>query len=129
MKKNVFVVEPTIKERQTKKLTGKAIDYLLEQRIKNNKINDLELIQSKSAIKMKEWNKMLDDKRGNIVNNLQKIKLEATLMNNKANDINQLLKLESNDSPKQNELKIEATNYYINSIQAKLQVLNKIMSS
>ena len=129
MKKNAFVVEPSIKEQQKKKLTGKPIDYLLEQRIKNNKINDLELIQSKSAIKMKEWNKMLDDKGGNIVNNLEKIKLEASLMNNKANDINQLLKLESNDSPKQNELKIEATNYYINSIQAKLQVLNKIMTS
>ena len=129
MKKNVFIVEPTIKEKQTKKLTGKAIDYLLEQRIKNNKIDNLQLSQSKSAKKMKEWNKMLDDKGSNIVNNLEKIKLEATLMNNKANDINKLLKLESNDAPKQNELKKEATNYYINSIQAKLQVLNKIMSS
>ena len=129
MKKNVFIVEPTIKEKQTKKLTGKAIDYLLEQRIKNNKIDNLQLSQSKSAKKMKEWNKMLDDKGSNIVNNLEKIKLEATLMNNKANDINKLLKLESNDAPKQNELKKEVTNYYINSIQAKLQVLNKIMSS
>ena len=126
LKKNVFVAEPSIKEQQTKKLSGKAIDYLLEQRIKNNKIDNLQLIQSKSAIKMKEWNKMLDDKGSNIVNNLEKIKLEATLMNNKANDINQLLKIESNDAPKQNELKKEATNYYINSIQAKLQVLNKI---
>ena len=128
LKKNVFVAEPSIKEQQTKKLSGKAIDYLLEQRIKNNKIDNLQLIQSKSAIKMKEWNKMLDDKGSNIVNNLEKIKLEATLMNNKANDINQLLKLEPNNAPKQNELKKEATNYYINSIQAKLQVLNKIMS-
>ena len=128
LKKNVFVAEPSIKEQQTKKLSGKAIDYLLEQRIKNNKIDNLQLIQSKSAIKMKEWNKMLDDKGSNIVNNLEKIKLEATLMNNKANDINQLLKIESNDAPKQNVLKKEATNYYINSIQAKLQVLNKIMS-
>jgi len=128
LKKNVFVAEPSIKEQQTKKLSGKAIDYLLEQRIKNNKIDNLQLIQSKSAIKMKEWNKMLDDKGSNIVNNLEKIKLESTLMNNKANDINQLLKIESNDAPKQNELKKEATNYYINSIQAKLQVLNKIMS-
>jgi len=129
LKKNVFVAEPSIKEQQTKKLTGKAIDYLLEQRIKNNKMDNLQLIQSKSAIKMKEWNKMLDDKGSNIVNNLEKIKLEATLMNNKANDINQLLKLEPNNAPKQNELKKEATNYYINSIQAKLQVLNKIMST
>ena len=128
LKKNVFVAEPSIKEQQTKKLTGKAIDYLLEQRIKNNKMDNLQLIQSKSAIKMKEWNKMLDYKGSNIVNNLEKIKLEATLMNNKANDINQLLKLEPNNAPKQNELKKEATNYYINSIQAKLQVLNKIMS-
>ena len=42
---------------------------------------------------------------------------------------NQILKLESNNNPKNDELKKEATNYYINSIQAKLQVLNKISSS
>ena len=128
-KKNVFIAEPSIKEKQSKKLTGKAVDYLLEQRIKNNQMNYGELMQSNSNKKMKEWNKMLDTEGKDIVNNLEKIKLEAKLMNNKANNINQLIKLESGNSNKNDELKKEASNYYINSIQAKLQVLNKIMSS
>ena len=34
-KKNVFIAELSIKEKQSKKLTGKTIDYLLEQRNKN----------------------------------------------------------------------------------------------
>ena len=128
-KKNIFIAEPSIKELQSKKLTGKAIDYLLEQRNKNNKLNYAQLIQSNSAKKMKEWNKMLETEGNNVVNNLAKIKLEANLMNNKANNINQIIKLESNNLKKNEELKTEASHYYINSIQAKLQVLNKIMSS
>ena len=127
-KKNIFVIEPSTKEQQTKKLTGKAVDYLLEQRNKNNKLNNGELIQSNSAKKMKQWNKMLENDEKNVVNNLQKIKIEASLMNNKANNINQIIKLESNENLKQNELKTEASNYFISSIQAKLQILNKIMS-
>ena len=78
---------------------------------------------------MKKWNKMLDEQGINIVNNVKKIQIEANIMNNKASNINQILKLESNNNPKNDELKKEATNYYINSIQAKLQVLNKISSS
>ena len=127
-KKNIFVIEPSTKEQQTKKLTGKAVDYLLEQRNKNNKLINGELIQSNSAKKMKQWNKMLENDEKNVVNNLQKIKIEASLMNNKANNINQIIKLESNENLKQNELKTEASNYFISSIQAKLQILNKIMS-
>ena len=128
-KKNIFVIEPNIKEIQSKKLTGKPVDYLLEQRIKNNKLDYQQLMQSNSSKKMKKWNKMLDEQGINIVNNVKKIQIEANIMNNKASNINQILKLESNNNPKNDELKKEATNYYINSIQAKLQVLNKISSS
>ena len=128
-KKNIFVIEPNIKEIQSKKLTGKPVDYLLEQRIKNNKLDYQQLMQSNSSKKMKKWNKMLDEQGINIVNNMKKIQIEANIMNNKASNINQILKLESNNNPKNDELKKEATNYYINSIQAKLQVLNKISSS
>ena len=128
-KKNVFVAEPSIKEKQSKKLTGKTIDYLLEQRNKNNQMDYGELMQSNSNKKIKEWNKMLETEGSNVINNLEKIKLEANLMNKKANNINQLIKLEQGNNSKNDELKKEATNYYINSIQAKLQVLNKIMSS
>ena len=125
----LFVIEPNIKEIQSKKLTGKPVDYLLEQRIKNNKLDYQQLMQSNSSKKMKKWNKMLDEQGINIVNNMKKIQIEANIMNNKASNINQILKLESNNNPKNDELKKEATNYYINSIQAKLQVLNKISSS
>ena len=86
-------------------------------------------MQSNSNKKKKEWNKMLETEGSNVINNLEKIKLEANLMNKKANNINQLIKLEQGNNSKNDELKKEATNYYINSIQAKLQVLNKIMSS
>ena len=72
---------------------------------------------------------MLETEGSNVINNLEKIKLEANLMNKKANNINQLIKLEQGNNSKNDELKKEATNYYINSIQAKLQVLNKIMFS
>ena len=72
---------------------------------------------------------MLETEGSNVINNLEKIKLEANLMNKKANNINQLIKIEQGNDTKNDELKKEATNYYINSIQAKLQVLNKIMSS
>ena len=128
-KKNIFVIKPNIKEIQSKKLTGKPVDYLLEQRIKNNKLDYQQLMKSNSSKKMKKWNKMLDEQGINIVNNMKKIQIEANIMNNKASNINQILKLESNNNPKNDELKKEATHYYINSIQAKLQVLNKISSS
>ena len=49
-------------------------------------------------------------------------------MNDKAENINQLIKLESLKNPNKDELKKEASNYYINSINAKLQVLNKLIS-
>ena len=118
-KKNIFVIEPNIKEIQSKKLTGKPVDYLLEQRIKNNKLDYQQLMQSNSSKKMKKWNKMLDEQGINIVNNMKKIQIEANIMNNKASNINQILKLESNNNPKNDELKKEATNYYINSMEEK----------
>ena len=71
---------------------------------------------------------MLEGQGNNVVNNIEKIKLEADLMNDKAENINQLIKLESLKNPNKDELKKEASNYYINSINAKLQVLNKLIS-
>ena len=71
---------------------------------------------------------MLEGQGNNVVNNIEKIKLEAELMNDKAENINQLIKLESLKNPNKDELKKEASNYYINSINAKLQVLNKLIS-
>ena len=56
---------------------------------------------------IKKWNKMLEGQGNNVVNNIEKIKLEAELMNDKAENINQLIKLESLKNPKQDESKPE----------------------
>ena len=53
--------------------------------------------------------------------------MEAALMDNKASNINIRIKQETNHS-KKDELSQEASNLYINSIQAKLQILNKMLT-
>ena len=69
---------------------------------------------------------MLDGEGKHIINNVERIKLEAKLMDDKANYIKQLLKQGSKTNPQKEELNIEASNLYLDSIKAKLQILNKI---
>ena len=124
-----FVIEETTKEKQAKKLTGKPVDYLLECRLENSRIENEKLIRNKSAQKMKIWKEMLNDNKGNIYNNVENIKIQAAIMENKANDINKILKNGGNKTNKVDELSQEASNLYINSIQAKLQILNKMLTT
>ena len=126
-RKKQFVKEDTVAEQLAKKLTGKPVDYLLECRIQKSKMEYNKLAQSNSAKKLKEWKEMLDSPGNNVINNLEKIKMEAALMDNKASNINIRLKQETNHS-KKDELSQEASNLYINSIQAKLQILNKMLA-
>jgi hypothetical protein len=121
-----FVKEETVAEKQQKKLTGKPVDFLLECRKQKSKMDNNRLAQSNSAKKVKEWKEMLDCGGSNIVKNVEKIKMQAALMDNKANNINLRMKQESNHVKKE-ELSQEASNLYINSIQAKLQILNKML--
>ena len=114
-KNNIFVPELSIKDKLSKKLITKNIDYLQEQRIKSDK-------------KKKDLDKMpLYTEGNNAVNNLGKIKLEKNLMNNKINDINKLTKIESRNNSENHEINKKISNYYINSIQDKLKKLNEIM--
>jgi hypothetical protein len=124
--KKKFVKEETVAEKQQKKLTGKPVDFLLECRKQKSKMDNNRLAQSNSAKKVKEWKEMLDCGGSNIVKNVEKIKMQAALMDNKANNINLRMKQESNHVKKE-ELSQEASNLYINSIQAKLQILNKML--
>ena len=127
-KDNIFIYEETVKEKQTKKLTGKPVDFLLECRLKKALIDNEELMQDNSAKKIKEWQEMLDCGGSNAYNNVERVKMQAAVMNDKANYINQRLKQEPNTS-KKDQLSQEASNLYINSIQAKLQILNKLYNS
>ena len=128
-KNNIFVVEETVAEQQAKKLTGKPLDYLLELRKEKSKIDLDKLIQSNSAKKMKKWKEMLDKEGNNIYDNVEKIKIQAAIMDDKAKNIKEILKHGGNKSPERDELNHEASNLYMNSIEAKLQILNKILNT
>ena len=124
-KNNIFFSEETVAEQQAKKLTGKPEDYLLNQRRKRQQMNYEALMLDNSAKKMKEWKDMLDDGGKNTYNKVERIKMQAAVLNEKANDINLIIKHEPSNI-KKDELSQEASNLYLNSIQAKLQILNKL---
>ena len=124
-KNNIFVSEETVAEQQAKKLTGKPEDYLLNQRRKRQQMDYEALMLDNSAKKMKEWKDMLDDGGKNTYNKVERIKMQAAVLNEKANDINLIIKHEPSNI-KKDELSQEASNLYLNSIQAKLQILNKL---
>ena len=124
----VFKREETIAEKQSKKLTGKPVDFLLLCRNKKAIMEYDKLNENNSARKMKEWKEMLDCGGKDIVNNVERIKIQAAMMDDKANNLNVRIKQESNNY-KKDELSQEASNLYINSIQAKLQILNKMINT
>lgn len=128
-KDKIFVLEESVKEKQAKKLTNKKpVDYLLKCRKKKAQMDTEQLMEDNSAKKLKEWQEMLEDGGSNTYKNVEKIKMQAAVMNDKANNINQRIKQETNTS-KKDELSQEASNLYINSIQAKLQILNKLYTA
>ena len=129
-KKNVFIIEETTAEKQAKKLTGKPVDYLLECRNEKSKMDSNVLMQSNSVKRMKRWKELLDSGgKSNVYNDVENIKIQAAVMDDKANNINKLLKNGGNLGPKKDELSQEATNLYMNSIQAKIQILDKLSQS
>ena len=125
---NVFVPEETTKEKQAKKLTGKAVDYLLNCRNEKAKMDNIELMQGNSAEKVKKWKEILNDEDNNLYGKVENIKIQAAVMENKANNINKLLKNGGSVGTTKQELNQEASNLYINSIHAKLQILNKMLN-
>ena len=125
---NVFVPEETTKEKQAKKLTGKAVDYLLNVRNEKAKIDNIALMQNNSAEKVKKWKEILNNEDNNLYDKVENIKIQAAVMENKANSINKLLKNGGSVGTTKQELNQEASNLYINSIHAKLQILNKMLN-
>ena len=115
-------------KRYIKKLVplDKAPDYLTEERIVKMK-NPL-TPEINSYDKVNKWENMLNDDKNNIFNNIEKIKLEADILQNKADTKKQLLRNEkgSGNLNLVDDLNNEISNLYIGSIQAKLQILKKI---
>ena len=127
-KGRIFIREETVAEQQVKKLTGKHVDYLLLCRNKKSNLEIEKLNENNSAKKIREWKEMLDCGGKDVVNNVERIKMQVAVMDDKASNINIRIKQESNNY-KKDELSKEASNLYINSIHAKLQILNKMLDT
>ena len=125
---NKFIIEKADGKRKIKKLVplDNYKDYLTEERIKNEKKNML-TPNTKSYEKLNKWENMLNSDK-NVYNNINQVKLEAELLQNKADAKKQLLKQEkgTGNGTRVDDLNNEISNLYIGSIQAKLQILKKI---
>ena len=102
-------------------------DYLTEERNKNKNRNLLTPTTNSYENKANKWeNMLLSD--NNVFNNIEKIKMEAELLQNKADTKRLLLRNEKGTGNIKlvDDLNNEISNLYIGSIQAKLQILKTI---
>jgi len=126
-----FPIKKTVNEEEKKRIIkilkplDKPRDYLSEERIK--KINENNTPTYKSYFKENKWEDMLktnDNK--NIYNNIEQIKMEAQILQNKADIKKKLLKNDAVDADNIDDVNNEISNLYIGSIKAKLKILKKI---
>jgi hypothetical protein len=110
-------------------IPDKKIDYLkeiAEQRRQSTqeKSGDRES-EPRNENRHAQWNKKINSKNGDIIENIYNVKKEADILEKKAEREQELLKysggIESNP-----ELGKKMTGYLISSIEAKLSILNKI---
>ena len=108
-----------LSERKKSNEEREKIDYLKD--LKNSK----ELL--KKVDNNLKWKKILDNKTNNrnIFDNINDVKVQADKMQNEAKFKQQLYNMENN-AEKYPQLSEEIGNLYINSIEAKLQILNRI---
>ena len=128
--KNFPIKKYGIEEENNKKMVkilkplDKPIDYLTEERNKRTKENNNQPIY-KSYVKENKWENILNSDN-NIYNNIEKIKIEAQILQNKADSKKKLLKNDAVDVKVIDDVNNEISNLYIGSIKAKLQILKKI---
>ena len=126
-----FPIKKTVNEEENKRIIkilkplDKPRDYLSEERIKKN--SEYNTPTYKSYFKENKWEDMLNtnDNR-NIYNNIEQIKMEAQILQNKADTKKKLLKNDAVDANNIDDVNNEISNLYIGSIKAKLKILKKI---
>ena len=127
-----FPIKKTVNEEENKRIIkilkplDKPRDYLSEERIKKNQENNNIPIY-KSYFKENKWEDMLNTNNNkNIFNNIEQIKMEAHLLQSKADSKKKLLKNDAIDVDNIDDVNNEISNLYIGSIKAKLKILKKI---
>ena len=113
-------------ETKRKEIPDKKIDYLTE--LKNERElaekNDKLSISKKTEKNIKKWDKMLK-KDGNIVDNVNNVKQQAEYFEREAEQKEKFLRY-NGGIEKNPELGQQVSNLIINSIQAKLSILNTV---
>ena len=128
--KNFPIKKTGIEEENNKRIIkilkplDKPIDYLAEERHKKSKENNYTPTY-KSYFKENKWEDMLNS-NNNVYNNIEKIKMEAQILQNKADSKKKLLKNDAININSIDEANNEISNLYIGSIKAKLHILKKI---
>ena len=113
------------KKTQDEKKPGKRINYLTELRMKRLKTSGDADTEIKKIRNPRQWEKELERKDGNILQNIYSVKQQAENLGKKAEMEEQLLKLNGGieNNP---ELGKKVTGYLIGSIEAKLSILNQM---
>ena len=126
-----FPIKKTVNEEENKRIIkilkplDKPRDYLSEERIKKN--SEYNTPTYKSYFKENKWEDMLNtNDNKNIYNNIEQIKMEAQILQNKADTKKKLLKNDAVDANNIDDVNNEISNLYIGSIKAKLKILKKI---
>ena len=128
--KNFPIKKYGIEEENNKKMIkilkplDKPKDYLAEERNKKSKENNNQPIY-KSYVNENKWENILNS-NNNVYNNIEQIKMEAQILQNKADSKKELLKNDAVDVKVIDDVNNEISNLYIGSIKAKLQILKKI---
>ena len=95
-----------------------------EERNKKSKENNNQPTY-KSYVNENKWENILNS-NNNVYNNIEQIKMEAQILQNKADSKKELLKNDAVDVKVIDDVNNEISNLYIGSIKAKLQILKKI---
>ena len=109
-------------------LNKKKIDYLQDLKNKRKEKEEKERNKSASPIQnsnSKKWNKMIKSKNGNIIDNVNSVKREAEYLEKEAEENEKLLKIKGG-IVRNPELGEKISSLLIDSIQAKLSILNHI---
>ena len=113
-------------EAKRKEIPDKKIDYLNELKKERElaEKNDKESISKKTEKNIRKWDKMLK-KNGNIVDNVNNVKQQAEYFEREAEQKEKFLRY-NGGIEKNPELGQQVSNLIINSIQAKLSILNTV---
>ena len=98
----------------------KLPDYLTEMRNKNEKISN----NSQTKFRTNDWDKMLKNTKGNLMENVEKVKKKAEELENKAK-MNEKL-LQNTSGGIDFSLQQKVSSYYLDFIKAKLIILENI---